>query len=318
MTTADQSTQPFDPTSSGGYLAALNYRLVRAAARRPGGKKAAYASRVGELGNCSCSRRVGGRMVLGTRVGGAVRWCAALLALGAIATAQAQCTVLQDWSVVNATSNGEQLITTAAGCQVDFRAYFRVGVLDFDLGSPSMPVGATLQVVKNQGMDSMTSYGYTVIFRWKPSLEQAGYYNTVALSKCVEATGFGSTGAGTITLNVIKCKYCINDKDSAHSVAAMFGRHWTQIWSSNHAVVSPDRLAVGHLINLGNTYTTVAGDTWQYLAVRFGLSVQLLERLNPELVGADLNKLVLAPGTDVCIMPETCPERRPTVAGITW
>ncbi|KAJ1480781.1 hypothetical protein T484DRAFT_1955712 [Baffinella frigidus] len=250
---------------------------------------------------------------------GQVRWCAALLVLGALATAQAQsCTPLADWTVVGGTDNGNQRIITAFGCQVEFKAVFRVAVLDFSLGSPSMPEGATLSVEKNAGMDSETQYGYTAIFRWKPSMEQAGYHETVPLSKCVEGSGGGATGAGSITLQVIKCKYCINDKDSAHSVAAQFGRHWTQIWSSNHAVISPDTLAVGDLINLGNIYTTVAGDTWQYLAVRFGSSVQLLEDLNPELITADVNKLILAPGTQICVMPETCPERRPTVPGITW
>ena len=252
---------------------------------------------------------------------GRVRWCAALLVLGALATARAQsCTSLQDWTVVSGTdSPNSQLITTAYGCQVEFRAQFKVAVLDFSLGSPSMPTGATLAVEKNPGMDTQTSYSYTAVFRWKPSMEQAGYHETVPLSQCVEAaSGTGATGAGSITLMVIKCKYCINDKDSAHSVAAIFGRHWTQIWSSNHGVISPDTLAVGDKIDLGNTYTTVAGDTWQYLAVRFGSSVQLLEDLNPELIAADINKLTLAPGTQICVMPETCPERRPTVPGITW
>mmetsp|Transcript_47229 Transcript_47229/g.125501 ORF Transcript_47229/g.125501 Transcript_47229/m.125501 type:complete len:93 (+) Transcript_47229:519-797(+) len=92
-------------------------------------------------------------------------------------------------------------------------------------------------------------------------------------------------------------------------------------------MVSPDELNYGQLINLGNSYHVQNGDTWSSISVRFGISVDLLQTLNPDL--KDLTTLAYVPSstlyttlqtmnTTLCVMPETCASFRPTVAGIRW
>lgn len=80
------------------------------------------------------------------------------------------------------------------------------------------------------------------------------------------------------------------------------------------------------LIQLGNTYRARLGDTWSSLSVRFGIPVDLLQRLNPDFAddqgsfvdGSKLFPAAQAAGSLICIMPETCPAFRPPVPGISW
>merc|ERR1711998_498216 len=88
-----------------------------------------------------------------------------------------------------------------------------------------------------------------------------------------------------ITFNVMvkKCAYCIQERDSLHSLASEFGTHWTQMWSVNQgALLSPDMVSNGQEIRLGNNYTTQFGDTWKYVATRFGTTVESLRKINPD------------------------------------
>jgi spore germination protein YaaH len=130
---------------------------------------------------------------------------------------------------------------------------------------------------------------------------------------------------------VLKCKYCANERDSVHTLAAQFGRHWTQIWSSNPQLLSPDTLDFGQLLSLGNSYRLQNGDTWTSVAVRFGTSVSLLQQLNPDFSNpsnpgtpitfvdsAALYSRSIALNSTMCIMPETCAAYRPVVPGISW
>ena len=113
-----------------------------------------------------------------------------------------------------------------------------------------------------------------------------------------------------------------------HSIAARFDTHWTQLWSPNHELETPDQLQKGKRIKLGNFYQTVAGDTWKLMAVRFGTTVKRLMDLNPDLAADNAdsyasppdNSLVVLvpPDTVVCVMLETCPERRERYPGVTW
>ena len=140
-------------------------------------------------------------------------------------------------------------------------------------------------------------------------------------------------------LSVQKCRYCLQDRDSLDTLAALFGRHWTQIWSSNLDILSPDNItsapAEGPMagsIALGNTYRSRLGDTWSSLSARSGIPVALLQRINPDLTREDGSSTggfvdgaalfattqATAKGSLICIMPETCPMFRPSVPGISW
>jgi hypothetical protein len=129
----------------------------------------------------------------------------------------------------------------------------------------------------------------------------------------------------TFSVTVEKCKYCVAERESTHTLAAKFGRHWTQIWSSNPHLLSPDTLSVQQLISLGNSYRLQYGDTWTSVSVRFGVSIALLQQLNPDFQDEDgfvhsakLYKHTLDHNATMCIMPETCPGYRPVVPGISW
>lgn len=140
------------------------------------------------------------------------------------------------------------------------------------------------------------------------------------LSTCANICQFSVT--------VLKCKYCAGERDSVHTLSAQFGRHWTQLWSSNPQLLSPDTLGVGQLLALGNSYRLQNGDTWTSVAVRFGTTVALLEQLNPDFAdpvvpGGFLDSVALyrtsvVLNSTMCVMPETCPAYRPVVPGISW
>jgi len=172
------------------------------------------------------------------------------------------------------------------------------------------------------------------IFEWVPDLSNAGRTYSTALyipdRNCASNCNF--------ELSVQKCRYCLQNRDSLDTLAALFGRHWTQIWSSNLDMLSPDNITsapaegpMAGAIALGNTYRSRLGDTWRSLSVRFGIPVALLQRLNPDLTrddgpssaggfvdGADLFAATQAKASLICIMPETCPMYRPPVPGISW
>ena len=141
----------------------------------------------------------------------------------------------------------------------------------------------------------------------------------------------GPSGCSTVCsffVTVQKCRYCAGERDSVYNLAAQFGRHWSQIWSSNPPLLSPDTLLVGQLLTLGNSYRVQNGDTWSSISVRFGASVSLLQTLNPDFTpstspgvfvdSVGLYALTVSLNATMCIMPETCAADRPVVPGISW
>mmetsp|Transcript_35926 Transcript_35926/g.72481 ORF Transcript_35926/g.72481 Transcript_35926/m.72481 type:complete len:256 (+) Transcript_35926:119-886(+) len=211
------------------------------------------------------------------------------------------------------------IITSAAGCLVTI--VFRTGELtvlpDTDMLTMEIrPPGAMIRlesldqfVFDEQPDADGVSVEFNAIFEWKPQLKDARFYEglRMELASCTDPI--------TFSIEVVKCRYCVNERDSLHSIAADFGTHWTQIWSSNpDMLLSPDTLTTGDELALGNIYTTQFGDTWKYLSVRFGVSIDSLRRLNPDMTTA----AIIPGGLAMCVMPETCPERRPAVPGISW
>mmetsp|Transcript_20829 Transcript_20829/g.49581 ORF Transcript_20829/g.49581 Transcript_20829/m.49581 type:complete len:255 (+) Transcript_20829:211-975(+) len=215
--------------------------------------------------------------------------------------------------------NEVPVITTAAGCMVE--VVFETGELivlpDVDMLTMEIrPPGAQVRlesmnqwVFDEQPTADGVSVNFRAVFAWKPALADAKFYDGLRmdLASCTDPIVF--------SIQVVKCRYCVNERDSLHSIAADFNTHWTQIWSSNIDILtSPDTLRTGDEIALGNVYHTQFGDTWKYLSVRFGTSVESLQRLNPEMRYA----AIIPGGLSMCVMPETCPERRPAVPGISW
>ena len=200
------------------------------------------------------------------------------------------------------------------------------------------PPGSSIEIRKQTGelLEDSTSVqrlGFVAKVKWTPRLEHA------ALSLAADGRApkvwrlfISSTETQCRTLahelvfNVWKCEYCINEKDSMHSIAARFSTHWTQIWSSNHQIDSPDQLVTGQRIQLGNIYETVKGDTWNLMAVRFGTTVDRLLTLNPDLAKPPSSSSqadqylvnIVAQNSLVCVVPDTCPERRKSSPGVTW
>ena len=236
-------------------------------------------------------------------------------------------------------STTDTVVETAPGCENVVEIPFTlkgnvwqsttIAILD------TRPPGSTLEVRKqaalisdaSAGTDSSSPQLLVAILRWTPQLEHAGLpreFDVKISSTAPECESY----AHTVTFRVYKCEYCVSDKESMHSIAARFDTHWTQLWSPNHELETPDQLQKGKRIKLGNFYQTVAGDTWKLMAVRFGTTVKRLMDLNPDLAADNAdsyasppdNSLVVLvpPDTNVCVMPETCPERRERYPGVTW
>lgn len=167
--------------------------------------------------------------------------------------------------------------------------------------------------VTNTPTESRTFYN--AVFEWKPRIEDA---RAMAYSLQWQGPANLRCSNSTFRIMVEKCHYCISDKDSFHTIAANFGTHWTQIWSSNPSIISPDYVKSGTLIALGNTFITRFGDTWKSLAVRFGTEYDMIRRLNPDIPFDVMSGSDIPAGQPVCIMPETCPTRRIRFPGITW
>ena len=211
----------------------------------------------------------------------------------------------------------------------------------------NVPLEQSVKAAPGSFADATARTQVLTTFEWIPSLSSAGTNNTIGIAfngastaNCPEFQRLCS-----FSFVVQKCRFCAGARDSLDTIAAQYGRHWTQLWSSNPSLLSPDTLAAQTLTEsgsgimiLGNTYSPRAGDTWAMLSVRFGIPVDLLHRLNPDKttssngnikpvehregylpVPAGSNALVqIDPASLLCIMPETCPQYRPSMPGISW
>jgi len=168
--------------------------------------------------------------------------------------------------------------------------------------------------------------------RWKVGFAHAGDPKEHRLHvPSADPRCSGPTSSHTFVLKVQKCFYCINPDDSLRSMAARFSSggahlpapHWSLIWSINHGLEDPDGLVRGEEVRLGLLYTARASDTWQMISSRFGVSMTALEALNPELVNSPswspvTSMLQIQEGTRICVMPETCHQRRLPQQGAVW
>jgi hypothetical protein len=213
------------------------------------------------------------------------------------------------------------IILTAAGCSTTFSVIAKMTLApDVDqVTLPIRPAGSTmsLETVSSTVADltGIKTTNVRATFEWVPRLEDARAQDYILNFE--GPLNFNCTVFRFI-VRVEKCKYCIGDRDSLHTVAADFNTHWTQIWSSNPALMSPDYVGVGTKIALGNLFRTRFGDTWKAIAVRLGTTVDMIVRLNPDIDFTVVTGSEIPEGTEVCVMPETCPYKRTAFPGITW
>lgn len=219
------------------------------------------------------------------------------------------------------------VVETAPGCKHSVEIPFlmkshvytttQIAILDVQPPGSSLTVEKAFALIEDS--EGIKNLPFTAILKWTPRLDDAGLPKEFAIR--ISSTALECASAShTVLFRVFKCEYCINEMDSMHSIATRFSTHWTQIWSSNHELETPDQVTKGQRIKLGNMYQTVKGDTWKLMAVRFGTTVERLLELNPDLVQYSQSDMVaLVPqDTDVCVMPETCPTRRASFPGVTW
>jgi hypothetical protein len=171
---------------------------------------------------------------------------------------------------------------------------------------------------------------FRIILKWKVQLEQAGdpkvFEFTVSSSdrNCPSAKH-------TFVFHVHKCRYCINEGESLQVIAAHFSSsssipmspHWSLLWSLNHKLEAPDKVEVGQEVLIGLVYSARQSDTWGLLASRFGITLDLLMKLNPDLVNSPqwahvTSLMAIKEGTHVCVMPDTCAARRKPTEVVLW
>uniref|UniRef100_A0A7S0VXY9 LysM domain-containing protein n=1 Tax=Hemiselmis tepida TaxID=464990 RepID=A0A7S0VXY9_9CRYP len=247
--------------------------------------------------------------------------CTALcLSLGPAGAEDWRCPVWQTTGVANG-DTGTPTVESAAGCDTRYTVIAKLTVAP-DMEQVIMPVkppGASVELVTTSTIvGQLTGEKKTEVlatFAWRPQLADA---RAQAYALHFEGPANMNCTIHQFRVNVEKCRYCIQERDSFHTIAAEFNSHWSQIWSSNPEIRSPDYLTLGTKVMLGNMFRTRFGDTWKSLAVRFGTVVGMIERLNPDIDFTEILGSDIPAGTMVCIMPETCPTRRTSFPGITW
>ncbi|EKX53852.1 hypothetical protein GUITHDRAFT_160950 [Guillardia theta CCMP2712] len=213
--------------------------------------------------------------------------------------------------------------TTSVGCTltVDLNFHVKPG-LSLDTNSVKLThdvvMGVSLPSLqstqfassppKTEAFTNMIYYVSRVV--WTPELVHSA--QTYLLNVFVPTCDTSSL----LRVTVNKCKMCLSEDQTLESIAGLYNRHWSQIWSVNPFLLSPDKISAGQEINLGIIYSTTDGDTLMLLSVRFGISLDLLKQLNPEIPASAFPNL--GSNTSICVIPETCPEFRARVPGITW
>jgi hypothetical protein len=101
---------------------------------------------------------------------------------------------------------------------------------------------------------------------------------------------------------VRKCEVCSLNDDTLSSIAAEYHTDWLQLWGANYMVENPNHIPEYQRLKLGPMYTTSKDETVRVLASNFGMSIEGLKRVNPDLEGMDSYSM----GTPVCLIPRVC------------
>jgi len=170
-------------------------------------------------------------------------------------------------------------------------------------GGVSDSVCGTLVFNVSRGWEG---YAYEVCVTARHAIVQASQATSAAFaSRCVYYV-------------VPKCRKCYTQHDTLHAIAASYGSTWLDLWSVNPhlsnttAPSSADevggtpgdqvyiRVPLGGGVNMGTLYTMRGEDTTTAVARRFGMTLQTLMALNPDIVAA--NQDLAMTGKSVCIL----------------
>jgi len=109
-----------------------------------------------------------------------------------------------------------------------------------------------------------------------------------------------------IKINIVRCKYCVEDGDSMLSIAAEYDLDWLQLWGVNVDVKNPDHLFNGQIVNLCPVYYVKDQDTLDGIAARFGTHPDHIALMNPDLEEVDVKSIPV--GQELCVCPGICNE----------
>jgi hypothetical protein len=101
---------------------------------------------------------------------------------------------------------------------------------------------------------------------------------------------------------------CIQEGDSLHAIAAMYGAHWLEMFAVNPALRGdPDAIHPGNLINVGVSLRVVRAQTLGVLARRLHTTAHDLRLLNPDIPNDDWSLKPFDRHVNISDTPETTP-----------
>ncbi|EKX34152.1 hypothetical protein GUITHDRAFT_147408 [Guillardia theta CCMP2712] len=128
-----------------------------------------------------------------------------------------------------------------------------------------------------------SSNPYTTALQWQPARGQEGFVYSICLSIQVDLSSsdlsescqqefytapfLGHPSQYCITVNVERCRYCVQDGDSMETVARDWGSSILQLWGGN-SIFSPAYLESQQKIFLGPVYTVGPDETLPEVALK--------------------------------------------------
>jgi len=208
---------------------------------------------------------------------------------------------------VDPTPPEEKVFEGYTGCPLSFCTaaedpqHVEYPIVIFDRkGSGGLPEGAALgpQTVAGEGGRT-----HSRCFNWKPARGHEGYAYTVCM--IAADAGLVRSTQRCWTIDVIRCKYCIQPNESLLSVAADYELDWIQLWGSNVDIKNPDHAYDYQLINLGAIYHVRAMDTLDLISERFASTPAHILSMNPDIA----NENDILDGQEICVCPDVCSEQ---------
>ena len=153
----------------------------------------------------------------------------------------------------------------------------------------ALPEGATMTVT------NATAGSNTGVFRWRPARGQEGFtytvcfrvlsvYNGTCANTFYAANVPGDREQYCIDIEVERCRYCPGAEGHGLSdLAAEWGTTWLQIYAGNNGIADASILTVGMPIDMGVVAAVSSGDSLASVALKFGVTVELLLEWNPDL-----------------------------------
>uniref|UniRef100_A0A7S0DXW7 LysM domain-containing protein n=1 Tax=Hanusia phi TaxID=3032 RepID=A0A7S0DXW7_9CRYP len=206
---------------------------------------------------------------------------------------------------------------------------------------------ASFGVLPGPVLDSHSSSNpYTTALRWQPVRGQEGFVYSICLSiqvnlsstdvndACLQefytAPFLGHPSQYCVTVDVARCRYCVQEGDSMETMARDWGTSILQLWGGNQ-LFSPSYLESQQSILVGPIYTVGPDETLPEIALKFGRSaLDVLDwnpdiPMDPSIINGQLpllssqglytlgtapwynqNGTILTNSQEVCVLPDVC------------